>query len=107
MKKILILGMTIYLICTIYPLDAQEISSGKIAPSGKFKSAFYVSFFGPTVFIGGNFDMRLNRGTNKGAGIRAGIGGGSASAGSTSASVVTFPLGVNYLTGNRRGHFFS
>jgi len=77
---------------------------------GRHKNVF-VELGGPSAIVGAHFDMRLKKGTLKGPGVRAGIGGvqGKASDGSTSVGLgfVTFPLEFNYTTGQRRSSFIS
>lgn len=66
------------------------------------KPAFYKSIFlelgGNGLLFSGNYDMRLQRGSRDGLGLRLGLGGGRI----INDSYLTFPLGINYLAGKRR-----
>jgi hypothetical protein len=70
----------------------------------------YIELGGPGL-ASANFDMRFNN-KEDGLGFRAGIGGFSVStndylgSGSSKTSIVTIPLGLTYLLGKDKKHYF-
>ncbi|RDV15293.1 hypothetical protein DXT99_09490 [Pontibacter diazotrophicus] len=77
---------------------------------GRYNKAIFVEALGNGIGISANYDMRIKRGVQDGFGFRAGIGGLSANGTDTDgrsvdASIITFPLAVNYLIGERRSAF--
>lgn len=83
--------------------SAQESS---LAPHHK---NIYLEFLGSGLAFSAHFDMRLQRGVQDGLGFRAGVGGFSET-GYTDGQygtigIVTMPVGINYLIGERRGSF--
>lgn len=89
---------------------AQQPTGVMSGSTEKFQKSIFVEGFGNGILISANYDMRLKRGRRDGLGVRGGIGGGSLEGTSTNGdyvdfSMVTFPLGVNYLVGRRRSFF--
>jgi hypothetical protein len=107
MKTLSLFGALLLLGCLTHPLNAQRV---KRQPdfSTRHKN-IYLELFGNNLATGVNFDIRLNPGQMGGLGLSAGIGGlsveGADNTGRIDLGVVTFPIGINYLTGQRRGHF--
>lgn len=67
------------------------------AATGKRKKAVFFELQGNGGRFSGNFDMRLKPDRNDGWGFRAGAGVG--------ASLITFPIALNYIAGKRRHGF--
>lgn len=73
------------------------------------KTAF-VELLGNGLAISGNFELRLKENSNSGSGVRAGIGGTNISGTDNNGNfvnvgIITFPLGYNYLIGEKRSSF--
>ena len=71
------------------------------------KKAVFVEAFGQGLQASINYDMRIKKGAQGGLGFRVGFGGiftgtVNADAGNNVTGVVAFPLGINYLIGERR-----
>lgn len=71
------------------------------------KNAF-LEFGGNGLLASANFDLRLKKGVQDGLGFRVGFGGIGLNAtddtgSSVRASLITVPLGLNYLIGPRKG----
>lgn len=86
------------------PVKAQEASTDG------HKKAVFVEAFGQGLHVTLNYDMRFKKGVQDGFGFRAGIGGiftgtADADAGPEMTYVVGFPVGINYLIGERRSAF--
>jgi hypothetical protein len=77
-------------------LFAQSEKSGEISTTSK---AVYGEFGGSGLLFSANFDSRFKG--SKGLGFRVGIGG----AGGTGGAIITFPFGLNVLTGENAHHF--
>ncbi len=80
-------------------------------PFDSYHKNIYLEFLGSHLLFGANFDMRLNKGRMDGIGIRAGVGGLSASGYDQNTKVdlgiVTFPLEFNHLIGKKRSYFLT
>lgn len=73
------------------------------------KTAF-VELLGNGLVISGNFELLLKENSNSGSGVRVGIGGANVSGTDNNGNfvnvgIVTFPLGYNYLIGEKRSSF--
>jgi hypothetical protein len=69
------------------------------------RKATYVELIGTNIGAGINFDIRQKKGVNDGFGFRAGISIGSLRP--LVKSMVTTPLGINYIHGkNKHGYIF-
>lgn len=95
---------TFFMAALLFQVKAQTETP---APYNK---AIFVEALGNGMGISANYDMRVKRGVQDGLGFRAGIGGlsinGTDENGqSLDASILTFPLAVNYLIGKRRSAF--
>jgi hypothetical protein len=93
MKKIftILLG-TVLISCSVNAQSDKE-------ESGTATKAVYGEFGGSGLVFSANFDTRFKG--PKGLGFRVGVG----YAGGSGASVVTIPLGLNFLTGSGPHHF--
>ena len=74
------------------------------------RKTVFVEFLGNGLAISGNFELRLKDNSNSGSGLRAGIGGTTVSGTDNNGNfvnvgIVTFPLGYNYLIGEKRSSF--
>ncbi len=74
------------------------------------RKTVFVEFLGNGLTISGNFELRLKENSNSGSGLRAGIGGRTVSGidnngNFVNVGIVTFPLGYNYLIGEKRSSF--
>lgn len=90
-------------------LSAICVAVAQDAPA-KFSKNIFVEGLGNGVLISVNYDMRLKKGVPNGLGVRGGIGGGSLEGTSQDGdyidlSMITIPLGVNYLIGSKRSFF--
>lgn len=86
MKKIILLSLC----CMFCKFDFAQ----------KNQSIFF-EIFGPGL-ASFNYDVRFSNAVNNSAGMRLGIGGWSTS----SETVLTFPMGINYLAGGEDGKHF-
>lgn len=104
MKKLFLFVLPILFICFQNPVKAQEVSSEG------YRKAVFVEAFGQGLHATLNYDMRMKKGVQDGFGFRAGIGGiitgiEDADAGPEFTYVVGFPVGINYLIGEKRSAF--
>ncbi|SFG37003.1 hypothetical protein [Pontibacter chinhatensis] len=102
MRKI---NLTCFLILVI-----ATYAKAQVEAAAKYNKAIFVEVLGNGLGITANYDMRLTKGEQGGFGFRAGVGGlalGTADSDgtSTTSSLVTFPLTLNYLAGQRRSAF--
>lgn len=98
-------NLTCFIILAISTCAAAQSE----APA-KYNKAIFVELLGNGLGVTANYDMRLTKGRQDGLGFRAGVGGlglGTADSDgtSTTSSLVTFPLSLNYLVGQRRSAF--
>ncbi|MFT2011465.1 hypothetical protein ACMA1I_22520 [Pontibacter sp. 13R65] len=74
------------------------------------KKAIFVEAFGQGLQASINYDMRFKKGVQSGLGFRLGIGGISTGTSNNDAwnvrsGVIAFPVGLNYLVGEKKGSF--
>ncbi|MHB1180010.1 MAG: hypothetical protein ACYCZO_16995 [Daejeonella sp.] len=77
--------------------------------SGKLRKALFVERHGSGIDLSVNYDMRLKKDVNDGAGVRAGIGIGrryntavTNNNKSTARRYMSVPVGINYIVGKKR-----
>jgi len=98
--------MKTFVLCSVF------IIATSLSVSAQRRKTIFVEGLGNGILISGNFDIRLKSDRNDGFGLRAGIGGGSMSGTDfngnyANVGLLTFPLSVNYIVGNRRSGFES
>lgn len=91
MKKII----SFLLVCVSVSITCYSQTAAKVA---------YAEIGGPGL-ASVNYDMRFSN-TENGAGFRVGVGGFSLSDGETRTSIITVPVGVNYLIGKDEKNYF-
>lgn len=89
--------LLLFFISSFISLHAQD---GKAAPSGGSAQSVYGEIGGSGLFFSGNYDFMFKG--QKGLGARVGFG----FFGISGASVVTVPVGLNYLIGNTAPSYF-
>lgn len=104
MKKLSLTFFAAFMLLSEISLQAQ---SGTPDP---YHKAIFAEAFGQGLQAGLHYDMRLERGRQDGPGFRLGIGGiftgtSDAGAGPVNSGVVGFPVGLNYLLGEKRSAF--
>lgn len=95
---------TFFMAALLFQVKAQTETPAR------YNKAIFVEALGNGMGISANYDMRIKRGVQDGLGFRAGIGGLSVNGidengQPADASIVTIPLSVNYLLGERRSAF--
>lgn len=88
-------------------VSIQAFAQSEINPPAKHNKAIFIEGLGNGLGLTANFDMRFKKGVQDGFGFRAGIGGlhlGSADydGGTIQNKLLTFPVTVNYLVGDKR-----
>lgn len=106
--KIFLIILTTTLFISSTNLFCQEKDS---IVFNTYHKNIYFELLGATLNYGLNFDMRLEKGKMDGMGLRAGVGGISASGRSDGTDItlglITFPLEFNYLMGKRSSSFIT
>lgn len=74
------------------------------------KKSIFIEAFGQGLHASVNYDMRFNKGVQSGLGFRLGVGGiftgtVNADAGNEATGVIAFPVGLNYLLGEKKSSF--
>lgn len=105
MKYVLLLVCT--LLCMSLNLAAQE---REIPSFDGYHKNIYVGLFGSNLFMGANYDMRLQKGRMDGIGFRTGIGGMNIRdtddfGNDARLGVLTLPIEFNYVVGKKRSGF--
>lgn len=98
--------LIMFLVFVPTAVQAQEKSD-----TSRNKNVFVELLGSGATIVSANFDMRLNKGRSDGLGMRVGLGGGSIKndyligEGSVTTKLITVPLEVNYILGERRFAF--
>ncbi len=97
---------TILLLCSSLLILASNITDMSAQKTKIKKPVFKTAIFGQlgttSMGLGFGFDMRLQRGKRNGIGVEAAL---SCAPAPDNLTVVSFPVGLNYLFG-KRAHFF-
>jgi hypothetical protein len=88
-----------FFLLVIIPMISLKAQSDQSSGADATSRSVYAEILGGGIGFSGNFDSRF-RGAN-GFGFRAGIGVLPA----TGATILTVPLGLNYITGSHSSHF--